>query len=108
MVTVSDIKRLRLEYDFINILLSSFAFNFNVRRSMGDKNRTEFSTIDGVRYFHTGDIGAFTAKVVPVRVEPMTSKLKAPGTKRLNRKYDIWVSSFAFESTCGATPRGSC
>jgi len=28
-----------------------------------DKNRTEFSVIDGVRYFHTGDIGAFTAKV---------------------------------------------
>ena len=26
------------------------------------KNETEFSLIDGVRYFHTGDIGQFTKK----------------------------------------------
>ena len=26
------------------------------------KNETEFSVIDGVRYFHTGDIGQFTKK----------------------------------------------
>ena len=31
-----------------------------------------------------------------MQVEPMTSKLKAPGTKRLKLKYDNLLSSFAF------------
>ena len=81
MLKAPEIKRLKLEYDK---LLSSFAFNFNLRRFMEDKNRTEFSVIDGVRYFHTGDIGAFTAKVrrcrltvsKPVLTAPMVSALE--------------------------------
>jgi len=32
-----------------------------------------------------------------VQVEPMKSKLKAPGTKRLKLKYDNLLSSFAFK-----------
>jgi hypothetical protein len=31
-----------------------------------------------------------------VQVEPMKSKLKAPGTKRLKLKYDILLLSFAY------------
>jgi len=31
-----------------------------------------------------------------VQVEPIKSKLNAPGTKRLKLKYDIMLSSFAF------------
>jgi len=31
-----------------------------------------------------------------VHVEPMKSVLKAPGTKRFNRKYDVLLSSLAF------------
>jgi len=81
-----EIKRLKLEYDK---LLSSFAFNFNLRRFMEDKNRTEFSVIDGVRYFNTGDIGAFTAKVGRCKLtRAMKPTLKAPGTKHLRLKYD--------------------
>jgi len=32
-----------------------------------------------------------------VQVEPMKSKLKAPGTKRLKLNHDIMLSSFAFK-----------
>ena len=31
-----------------------------------------------------------------MQVEPMQSKLKAPGTKRLKRKSNIWLTNCAF------------
>ena len=40
-----------------------------------------------------------------VQVEPMKSKLKAPGTKRLKLRYDHLLSIFAFNPTCAATAR---
>jgi len=81
-------KRLELKCDE---LLSSFAFNFNLRRYnvvSASRDRT-IITWDLIRERR---ISSHQQHGKAVQVEPMKSTLKAPGTKRLKLKHDKLLS----------------
>ena len=82
-------KRLKLKCDK---LLSTFAFNINLRRHNVVSLRAR-NLCDG------GSVAYTTLRVVPpgeaVQLDPIEPTLKAPGTKRLKLKCDELLSSFA-------------
>jgi hypothetical protein len=58
---------------------------------------TESRKVDGCKPLDGGCVRVLGAgQGGAVHVEPMKSVLKAPGTKRFNRKYDVLLSSLAF------------
>jgi len=75
MLNAPGTKRLKLTYDK---LLSTFAFNSNLRR---------YRMVRRPRAAQHGEA---------VHVEPINPVLKAPGTKRLKLEHDELLSSVAF------------
>jgi hypothetical protein len=85
-------KRLKLKYDE---RLSSFAFNFNLRRystglgGMSDLRReARWMRLMGEAHVELGRV---------VQVDPIKPKLKPPRITRLKLKYDVPLSNFAFK-----------
>jgi len=81
-------KRLRLQYDE---LVSSVAFNFNMRRYT-----TGYTTTRGAAGITRSRTSTRSRTGRAVQVKPMKPILKAPGTKRLKLKYGGLLSNFAF------------
>ena len=78
-------KRLKLDFDE---LLSTFAFNFNLRR---------FIEAEVDVFYDDGNV-QLELHGKAVQIEPMIIILKAPETKRFKLKCDKPVSTVAFKS----------
>jgi len=79
-------ERLKLKYD---IMLSSFAFNFNLRRYIMGR----LGHLPGLCVLR---VVARVQRGRSVQVDPIKPTLKAPGTKRLKLECDELLSKFAF------------
>ena len=74
-------------------MLSSLAFNFNLRRStMGIS-----AQFGGKNFCHDVRVIRLARHGRAMQVDPIKHTLKVPGTKRLKPKYDEMLSSFAFK-----------
>jgi len=81
-------KRLELKY---YKLLSSFAFNFNLRRYTLERARPNRARESRARRVRTASVGRCKLN------DPMKPKVKPPETKRLKLKCDILLSTSAFK-----------